>query len=201
MRCQPAQWPKAAAAGHMEACDSHRRASACPNAGLPLPKAPRCRTGIPTNLAAEPSCRRSGDLRALLRGQGHGRAWGSCRRCGRGHHRRRFQAERPAHWPSSNIACQWAKRGAHRCRSLFVGTLVRAPSWRAWAPGGHFDRPLEIAPLHCDHAQECSAAAAGCRATPHPSETAQPTCAGQRSAGPVPGPSLPALRGRSAATQ
>ena len=68
MRYHPAQWPKAAAAGHMEACDIHGRASVCPNAGLPLPKAPRRRTGIPTNLAAEPSCRRSGDSRALLRG-------------------------------------------------------------------------------------------------------------------------------------
>ena len=40
MRCHPAQWLKAAAAGHMEACDIHQRAAARPSAGLSRAESP-----------------------------------------------------------------------------------------------------------------------------------------------------------------
>ena len=92
------------------------------------------------------------------------RAWDCRRRCSSGHHRCRLQAEKPAHLPSSNITCHWAKRAAHRCRSSSGQPPCGSPSRRAWAPGGHSDRPLEIAPLHCSPAQGCTAAAAGCKA-------------------------------------
>ena len=74
----------------------------------------------------------------------------------------------------------------------FWPAALRVPSRRVWAPGGHSNRPLEIAPLYCSPTQGSSAAAAGCKVASNADKGDPPTaCLGM---GPLPAPARAAAR-------
>ena len=163
LRCNPTERHSAATTGHRAAFNTAKGAPTTrPGVGL-VPAPPQLAATLAHHYhpPAALSGRRSGGVSALLWAVGRGAHLG---------YRCRLVAAitaaacRPVKPPTQlpfDTTYGGAKRRAHRRRSLFGSTLSRAPSQRAWPPGGQPDQPPEMPPLRRGPSQGHRAATAG----------------------------------------